>query len=66
MGAPGAPGGVLSGATVLDGGAPRDADLHAVLPAQDLLPLCRASGPAARCDAAGTREGRRDVRVFPG
>ncbi|MCX5268404.1 hypothetical protein [Streptomyces sp. NBC_00199] len=57
--APGVPGGVL-------GGAPRDADVHAVLPSQYLLPPCQASAPAARCDAAGTRDGRRDVRVFPG
>ncbi|MEH0445915.1 hypothetical protein QA811_20175 [Streptomyces sp. B21-102] len=58
-GAPGVPGGVL-------GGAPRDADVHAVLPSQYLLPPGQASGPAARCDAAGTRDGLRDVRVFPG
>ncbi|AVV40911.1 hypothetical protein PYK79_47945 [Streptomyces sp. ID05-04B] len=66
VGAPGAPRGVLGGTTVFDGGAPRDADVQAVLPPQHRMPLWQACGPAPRCDAPGTRDSRPDVPVFPG
>ncbi|MGW1268228.1 hypothetical protein [Streptomyces sp. NPDC002491] len=51
-----------------DGQGPGSAadGVHAVLPSQHRTPLWQASGPAPRGDAAGTRDGRRDVPVFPG
>ncbi|MDQ0685800.1 hypothetical protein QFZ56_004763 [Streptomyces achromogenes] len=66
VGAPGVPGAVLGGTTVFDGGAPRDADVPAVLPSRHRMPLWPASGPAPRREAAGTRDVRPDVPVLPG
>ncbi|MDQ0959648.1 hypothetical protein QFZ66_003526 [Streptomyces sp. B4I13] len=66
VGAPGVPGPELRGTTVFDGGAPRDADVPAVLPSRHRMPLWPASGPAPRREAAGTRDIRPDVPVFPG
>ncbi|SHI04490.1 hypothetical protein [Streptomyces sp. 3214.6] len=57
--------GVLGGGSVLDGGASRHADAHAVTPYQR-VPLRLAPDSAVRSDAAETRDRFRDIPVFPG
>ncbi|MFI5795467.1 hypothetical protein [Streptomyces sp. NPDC051677] len=57
--------GVLGGGSVLDGGASRHGDAHAVTPYQR-VPLRLAPGSAVRSDAVGTRDRFRDIPVFPG
>jgi hypothetical protein len=57
--------GVLGGGSVLDGGASRHGDAHAVTTYQR-VPLRLAPGSAVRSDAAETRDRFRDIPVFPG
>ncbi|MDX3246343.1 hypothetical protein [Streptomyces sp. ME18-1-4] len=57
--------GVLGGGSVLDGGASRHGDAHAVTPYQR-VPLRLAPGSAVRSDAAEIRDRFRDIPVFPG
>ncbi|WP_314224661.1 hypothetical protein [Streptomyces zaehneri] len=58
--------GVLScGASALDGGASRHGDTHAVT-LSHRIPLRLVPGSAARSEAAGTRDGHRNIPVFPG
>ncbi|WP_327184684.1 hypothetical protein [Streptomyces sp. NBC_01334] len=58
--------GVLAGgASVLDGGASRHGDTHAVTPRHQFPPR-PVPGSAARSEAAGTRDGHRTIPVFPG
>ncbi|MDX2675643.1 hypothetical protein [Streptomyces soliscabiei] len=57
--------GVLGGGSVLDGGASRHVDAHAVTPYQR-VPLRLTPGSAVRSDAAETRDRFREIPVFPG
>ncbi|WP_405967742.1 hypothetical protein OG613_27805 [Streptomyces sp. NBC_00015] len=58
--------GVLGGgASVFDGGASRHGDTYAVTP-RHRIPLRLVPGSAARPETAGTRDGHRNIPVFPG
>ncbi|WP_416983650.1 hypothetical protein [Streptomyces sp. T028] len=61
----GVPSGLLGGASTLDGGASRHGDAHAVT-VSHRMPVPLVSGGAVRSDADGTRDGHRDIPVFPG
>ncbi|MFI7500360.1 hypothetical protein ACIBVL_18035 [Streptomyces sp. NPDC049687] len=65
QGPSGDPSGVLGGVSVLDGGASRHGDAHAVTSGQG-VPLRLVPGGAVRSYAAEIQDRYRDVPVFPG
>jgi hypothetical protein len=65
QGPAGDPGGVLGGASVLDGAASRHGDAHAVTQGPD-MPLRLLPGGAVRSYVSEIQDRHRDVPVFPG
>ncbi|MGI5428104.1 hypothetical protein [Streptomyces sp. CA-179760] len=61
----GRPDGTLCNRYTADNGTPRHGDAHAVTP-DGRAPLSLVRGVAARACAAATRDGHRDIPVFPG
>ncbi|MFE0471076.1 hypothetical protein ACFW2V_05590 [Streptomyces sp. NPDC058947] len=59
------PDGTLGNRASADNGTPRHGDAHAVTPS-GRAPSRLAPGAAARDEAAGTRDSRGDVPLFPG
>lgn len=59
------PDGTLGNRSSADGGTSRHGDAYVVTPS-DCAPLRLLSGVAARSCTAGTQDGHRDIRVFPG
>ncbi|QWB23550.1 MULTISPECIES: hypothetical protein [Streptomyces] len=61
----GRPDGTLCNRSMADNGTPRHGDTHAVTPS-GRAPLGLVRGVAARACVADTRDGHRDIPVFPG
>lgn len=57
--------GAVSGQSTADAGTSRHVDMHAVT-LSDGTPLRLVTGVGTRAEKAGTRDGHRDIRVFPG